>query len=112
MLFDLNEFTVKPAQPVSLTLANPDATMHNLALCQPGSAETIGMAGNEMAKDPEGLMKDFIPATSNILHHTHLLAPNTAETLRFSAPEQPGDYPYICTFPGHWVIMRGVMHVR
>ena len=44
--------------------------------------------------------------------HTKLLMPNTAETLRFTAPTAPGDYPYLCTFPGHWVIMRGMMHVR
>ncbi len=112
MLFNITEFTVKPGQPVSLAFSNPDATAHNLAICKPGSAEEIGMAGNEMAKDPEGLKKDYIPPTDKILWHTKLLMPNTAETLRFTAPSVPGDYPYVCTFPGHWVIMRGVMHVR
>lgn len=112
MLFDKTEFSVKAGQPVSLTLNNPDATPHNLALCQPGSVEEIGLAGNEMAKDPDGIKKDFIPVTDKILHHTKLLNPNTSETLRFTAPTQPGDYPYLCTFPGHWVIMRGVMKVR
>ena len=67
---------------------------------------------NEMAKDPEGMKKDFIPPTDKILWHTKLLNPNTAETLRFKAPKEPGDYPYVCTFPGHWVIMHGVMHVK
>ena len=112
MLFNKTEFSVKPGQPVSLAFSNPDATAHNLAICEPGSVEEIGMAGNEMAKDPEGLKKDFIPPTDKILWHTKLLNPNTAETLRFEAPKAPGDYPYLCTFPGHWVIMRGVMHVK
>jgi len=112
MLYDRTEFTVTPGQPVSLVFNNPDATQHNLAICLPGSAEEIGMAGNEMAKDPDGIKKDFIPPTDKILHHTKLLSPNTAETLRFTAPKEPGDYPYLCTFPGHWVIMRGVMHVK
>ncbi|MBX7208011.1 MAG: HEAT repeat domain-containing protein [Verrucomicrobiaceae bacterium] len=112
MLFNITEFTVKPGQPVSLAFSNPDATAHNLAICKPGSAEEIGMAGNEMAKDPEGLKKDYIPTTDKILWHTKLLMPNTAETLRFTAPSSTGDYPYVCTFPGHWVIMRGVMHVK
>jgi len=31
--------------------------------------------------------------------------------LRFTAPDKPGEYPYICTFPGHWRIMQGVMKV-
>uniref|UniRef100_UPI0037C56D89 plastocyanin/azurin family copper-binding protein n=1 Tax=Prosthecobacter sp. TaxID=1965333 RepID=UPI0037C56D89 len=112
MLFDKTEFSVKPGQPVSVVFNNPDATAHNLAICQPGSVEEIGLAGNEMAKDPEGIKKDFIPPTDKILHHTKLLSPNVSETLRFTAPKSPGDYPYLCTFPGHWVIMRGVMHVK
>jgi azurin len=32
--------------------------------------------------------------------------------MRFEAPEKPGRYPYLCTFPGHWVVMKGVMIVR
>ncbi len=31
--------------------------------------------------------------------------------LRFKAPSKPGIYPYVCTFPGHWVIMNGIMVV-
>lgn len=112
MLYSKTEFTVKAGQAVSLHFSNPDATAHNLAICMPGTAEEIGMAGNEMAKDPEGIKKDFIPQTDKILHHTKLLFPDTAETLRFTAPKEPGDYPYVCTFPGHWVIMRGMMHVK
>jgi azurin len=112
MLFDKTEFSVKAGQPVSLVFNNPDATAHNLALCLPGSVEEIGLAGNEMAKDPDGIKKNFIPVTDKILHHTKLLNSNTVETLRFTAPKAPGDYPYICTYPGHWVIMRGVMKVK
>ena len=33
------------------------------------------------------------------------------ETIEFTAPAEPGDYPYICTFPGHWRLMNGVLHV-
>jgi len=31
--------------------------------------------------------------------------------LRFRAPAEPGIYPYVCTFPGHWVVMNGEMVV-
>lgn len=27
--------------------------------------------------------------------------------VRFEAPAEPGIYPYVCTFPGHWVMMKG-----
>jgi plastocyanin len=112
MLYTKTRFSVKAGQPVKLVFTNPDATPHNLAIVVPGALEEIGMAGNEMAKDPSGMEKDFIPESDKILHHTKLLFPNTGEILRFTAPEKPGTYPYLCTFPGHWVVMKGEMVVE
>lgn len=112
LLFDKTKFTVKPGQPVKLILRNPDATQHNLVIVKPGALEEVGLAGNEMAKDPSGLSKGFIPESGKILHHTKLLGPNTGEILRFTAPKEPGVYPYLCTFPGHWIVMKGEMVVK
>lgn len=113
LLFTVTSFTVKRGQPVKLTLSNPDATQHNLVILEKGaSLEEIGMAANEMAKSPEGLKKHFVPNDKRILHHTRLLDPNTAETLRFIAPKKPGAYPFVCTFPGHWILMKGEMIVK
>ena len=112
LMYDRTKFAVRAGQPVRLILKNPDATQHNLVIVEPGAAEEVGMAGNEMAKDPKGLSKGFIPMTNKILHHTGLLEPDTAEVLRFIAPQEPGTYPYLCTFPGHWIIMKGEMIVR
>ena len=41
-----------------------------------------------------------------------MVAPLSAESLRFIAPKEPGEYPYLCTFPGHWIIMKGTMVVK
>ena len=113
MLFTVLEFAVKAGAPVKLTFENPDATPHNLLLVQPGSEDTIGNAANEMAKLPDAFEKmDFIPKSDQILHATKMLKQNQAETLRFHAPKQPGRYPYICSFPGHYLVMRGVMVVE
>ena len=111
LLYTKTEFKVKPRQPVKLVFTNPDITAHNLLIVKQGALEEIGMAGNEMAKDPSGLKKGFIPESKKILHHTRLLNQNEAQTLRFKAPRKPGIYPYLCTFPGHWIIMKGEMHV-
>lgn len=112
MMYTKTRFKVKAGQPIKLTFTNPDATPHNLAIVKPGNVEAVGMAGNEMAKDPEGIKKDFIPESDAILHHTKLIFPNQAEILRFEAPSEPGTYPYLCTFPGHWVVMKGEMIVN
>ena len=112
MTYDVTEFSVKPNQPVKLTFSNPDAMAHNLVIVQPGAEAEVGLAGNEMAKDPEGMAKAFVPPSEKVLFHTVLVAPDGSEVLRFYAPKEPGDYPYICTVPGHWTVMRGVMRVK
>ena len=113
MLYDVTRFSVKAGQPVRIDFINPDATAHNLVIVQPGGVEEVGLAANDMAKDPNAIKTgQFIPKSQKILHHTSMLQPESAEALRFIAPKTPGEYPYLCTFPGHWVIMRGVMVVK
>ena len=112
ILYTLTKFDVKSGQPVKLVFSNPDVTAHNLCIVKPGALEEVGIAGNEMAKDPKGIEKGFIPESTKILHHTPLLNENTRFILRFEAPKEPGVYPYLCTFPGHWVIMKGEMVVE
>ncbi|MDO8544234.1 MAG: GDSL-type esterase/lipase family protein [Opitutaceae bacterium] len=111
MLFDVTRFEVKAGQPVKLVFRNPDAMQHNLVIVRPGALEEVGMAGNEMAKDPDGIKRNFVPNSEKVLHATKLIDPNTSVVMRFTAPKDPGNYPYVCTFPGHWVIMNGIMQV-
>jgi plastocyanin len=112
LLYDLREFKVAPGAPVKLVFENPDVTPHNLLIVQPGAADEVGMAGNEMAKTPDGFAKGFIPDSPKILHKTKMLNQGDSETLRFTAPTAKGKYPYICTFPGHWLVMKGEMVVE
>lgn len=112
LLYDLREFKVKPGAPVKLVFENPDVTPHNLLIVQPGAADEVGMAGNEMAKTPDGFAKGFIPDSPKILHKTKMLNQGDSEVLRFTAPTAKGKYPYICTFPGHWLVMKGEMVVE
>lgn len=112
LLYDLREFKVAPGAPVKLVFENPDVTPHNLLIVQPGAADEVGMAGNEMAKTPDGFAKGFIPDSPKILHNTKMLNQGDREVLRFTAPKEKGRYPYICTFPGHWLVMKGEMIVE
>lgn len=116
MKYTVEEFTVKPDQPVKIVFSNGDATDHNLLLLQPGTLEEVGMAANAMAREPKFANSDFIPADkkSSILQAAPMIGPTRAQqvyVLRFQAPSKPGIYPYVCTFPGHWVIMKGRMVV-
>lgn len=113
--FSPSEVSVKAGSAVRLIFRNPDSLYHNLAIIEKGSLEDIGLKADMMAGDPDGLKKNYIPDDPRVLHATPqiTLGPGLARshTLYFYAPEEPGEYPYICTFPGHWRAMKGVMKV-
>ena len=111
MRFDVSEFTVKSGKSVILTFENNDAIPHNLLIARPSSLETVGRMADEMAASPTAYEKQFIPDTPSILYATNLLQAGESEKLGFVAPEVAGDYPFVCTFPGHWRTMNGLMKV-
>lgn len=116
MLFTVKQFAVVAGQPVKIVFTNPDATDHNLVVVKPDALAEVGMAANEMAKDPKNANSDFVPAAKSdlILHASPMIGPtrkSLVHVLRFRAPTEPGIYPYVCTFPGHWVVMNGEMVV-
>ena len=112
MKFDVTEFEVKAGEQVALVLENPDFMQHNLVITKPGKKESVGMAADKMAANPNAADLNYVPQTSDVLFATALLNPNDTYTLKFKAPTTPGEYPFICTFPGHWRIMQGVMIVK
>lgn len=110
MRWDIEQFTVVAGKPVKIIFENKDAMPHNLLISTPGSLEEIGELADEMAADPEGFDKHFAPDSNKVLWYSKLVHSGQRAELDFVAP-QPGDYPYICTFPGHWRSMNGVMQV-
>jgi azurin len=114
LAYDTKEFKVKSGQKVKLTFNNTHPAVpqpHNIVIAKAGSKDKLLALAMQMATAPDGMAKGFIPESPDILFHTKLLQPNTSETLEFTAPAA-GEYPYICTFPGHGVIMNGVMKVE
>ena len=69
------------------------------------------MAAEKMAAEPDAFARNFIPKSKKVLHATRMLQPREIERLQFTAPNKPGEYPYVCTFPGHWRTMFGTLHV-
>ena len=110
--FAPRELRVKAGQRVRLVFENPDLMAHNFLLVAPGAEEEIGLLADAMATTPDGLAKHYIPDSPKVLASTPLVTPNGRFELTFAAPAVAGRYPYLCTFPGHWRIMRGVMIVE
>jgi azurin len=110
--FAPKELRAKAGQPVRIVFENPDLMQHNLVLVAQGADEEVGMLADQMAAQPDGMAKNFIPASTKVLHATPLVNPNGRAELQFNAPKEPGKYGYLCTFPGHWRVMRGVLVVE
>jgi azurin len=111
MRFKLNWFVVEAGKQVQIILGNPDAMPHNLVVGRPGSLEEIGTTGGAMPMPTDAAAKPFVPDSPLVVAATRLVQGGETERLSFTAPQAPGEYIYVCTFPGHWVRMYGVMLV-
>ena len=110
MLYDVKEITVKAGKKIRLTFANPDFMPHNILLVNPGKADEVGLKA--MAMGAKGFEMAFVPESADILWASKLIDHGKEEIIEFTAPTQPGDYPYLCSFPGHHILMRGMLKVR
>jgi len=110
--FVTREFHVSVGEPIALTLVNPDVVPHNWALLRPGTLSTVGELANRLIGEPEATARHYIPETDDVLHYVDIVDPGMEQTIYFRAPERPGIYPYLCTFPGHWMVMNGQMVVH
>ena len=116
LAYDKTELSGKVGTRVSLTLSNIDGPLeqpHNFVLLKPGKIDAVGTLATAMITDPKAIEKNYIPEQStDILAHTPLVQPGESVTIEFTLPAEPGDYPFLCTFPGHWLQMRGTFHVN
>ena len=111
MMYDRRVVAVQAGKPVQIVFENIDIMPHNLIVCAPGTLAEIGMAAEKMATMPDAFAKQFIPDHPGVLHATQLLQSRETERLNFVAPTEPGEYGFVCTFPGHWRRMYGTLHV-
>ena len=108
MQFDLKEIKVKAGQKIKLTLTHSGklakaAMGHNFVLLQPGV--DIAAFGGKAAAARE---TDYIPKSeqASIIAHTKLVGGGESDTIEFTAPKK-GTYTFICSFPGHYALMKG-----
>ena len=108
MKFDLSEIKVKAGQKIKLTLRHKgkmdvNVMGHNVVILKKGVdvADFGGKAAT--ARDT-----DYIPVGSenDIIAHTDLIGGGQTTSVEFDAPEV-GTYDFICSFPGHYALMKG-----
>jgi len=115
MKFSVTKFEVAAGQEVKITLQNagrmPKQAMgHNLVVLKKGcDAKAFADAAVTAAAT------EYIPASKKdeVLAATKLLGPRQSDTITFKAPAEAGEYPFICSFPAHYLSgMKGVMIVK
>ncbi|QDT35697.1 plastocyanin/azurin family copper-binding protein [Stratiformator vulcanicus] len=109
--YQTRELTVTAGEPIAFTLANPDVVPHNWVLAKRGTLRSVGELANKLIADPDAFARHYVPKTADVLVHTDVVGPGDEQTIYFKAPEEPGRYPFLCTFPGHWMVMNGTMVV-
>lgn len=109
MKYDQTYFEVRANSRVKWTFTNYDDMTHNCVIVKPGKHMEVGKQA--IALGINGLRKNYIPESDQVIYHTFVLQPEDSETIFFRAPSVPGDYEFVCTLPGHAASMKGVLRV-
>ena len=112
MKFDKSELKVKAGAGVELafTKNDPMPMMHNLLIIEPGSRIDIVKKAATMGS--AGMINSFVPESDKVIAATPLVLTGNTYKLYFKAPEKPGNYEYVCSYPGHGLSMWGTLKVE
>ena len=107
MAFDKTTLHAKVGQTIEIVLNNKDEMPHNLVVISAGSLQSFGKMVDDFLKDPEAAKSGYVPNSRYVLGATKMLEPGQIDSFIFKLPNKPGRYPFVCTFPGHWQMMKG-----
>ncbi len=110
--YDVAELLVNANSKIELTFNNNDDMLHNVVITQRGvaSVDKVGDMGAALGLD--GANQNYVPDSDLVLYHTGIVEPGNAEKIYFQAPNMPGEYWIVCTFPGHAKVMRAKLIVK
>jgi azurin len=111
MIYDKNKIEVISGKNIVLTLnhkgkVSKEFMGHNFVLLKKGINVDEYAKKAVLAKS-----NDYIPNSDETIVYTKMLGGGESTTISFSAPEA-GIYTYICSFPGHYMVMRGELIVN
>ena len=96
-----------PAGSIAISLTNNASTasmLHNVVVVRAGTVDVVGPAAIAAGEE-----RGYVPDSPDVLAATPLLGPGQTGALVVTL--EPGEYEYICTFPGHYLQMRGTLRV-
>ena len=111
MIYDREIVAVQAGRPVEFRLTNSDNMPHNLAIVKPGTLAAVGELAESTGRDADAAERGFVPRSEDVLAASTLVQPGKVASVFFETPREPGIYPYVCTYPGHWRRMYGALYV-
>ena len=111
MIYDRETIAVQAGRPVEFRLTNTDNMPHNFTVVLPGFMAEVGELAEATGRDADAAARNFIPKSDKILVGSKLVQPEQSDSIFFEVPKEPGIYPYVCTYPGHWRRMYGALYV-
>jgi azurin len=117
MRYDVTAMEAKPGQKIVVTFKNVGTTPkfsmgHNFVVLDRSVNEQnvtkfLDAASTEASHD-------YVPPSSReVLAHSKLLGPGESDVVTFNAPQIPGAYLYLCSFPGHYSQgTKGILTVK
>jgi len=112
MKFTQTTISARRGQRVELTLNNTDDMPHNIVIFRRGSMTEYEKELFGSLNEPNAQLRGFVPDSPNVLVASRLLNAGESTVVTFDAPTEPGEYPFVCSFPGHWATMRGVLRIE
>jgi len=109
--FSVEEISAKAGQTVQLVFKNTGNMEHNLLILKPGTLQEVGKLADQMISTG-GRGKDYVPDTPAVIANTPIIQPGETITVTIKVPDKSGEYPYICTIPGHWRSMQGTLIIK
>jgi azurin len=114
MKYNVTSIDAQPGEEIKVVLTNvgvmpKEAMGHNWVLLKAGTDVTAFATAAAAAKDT-----GYIPPSlkDQIIAHIDQLGPKQSGEVTFKAPTEPGTYPFLCSFPGHFVNMKGTLTVK
>lgn len=107
------ELTAQAGETVRLIFENTadsQAMVHNVLVLNTNDESVVERVGT--AAQEAGAAADYVPNDDAIIAHTPLSQPGETVEVTFTVPEEPGEYTYLCTYPGHWSMMQGTLVVE
>ena len=109
MKYDVAEIYAKSGSKLKVVFKN-NATMetmkHNIVFIK--NKNQVKEIGEKSAKETDYLVETH----EGILAYTTMIGPGEITELIFDVPAKKGKYPFICTYPGHYGVMKGILVVN